>query len=95
MSSLPNERFTPEQYLEMDRKADHRSEYVAGEILAMAGASREHNRITLNIGTSLTLLLRGKPCEPFTSDIRIKGKKTGAYQYLVIIDSWNHYHVEF
>ena len=81
MSSLPNERFTPEQYLEMDRKADHRSEYVAGEILAMAGASREHNRITLNIGTSLTLLLRGKPCEPFTSDIRIKGKKTGAYLF--------------
>jgi len=81
MSSAPMPHYTPEQYLEMDRKADHRSEYVAGEILAMAGASREHNRITLNIGTSLTLLLRGKPCEPFTSDLRVKGQKTGAYLF--------------
>ena len=81
MSSLPTQRYTPEQYLEMDRKAAYRSEYVSGEILAMAGASREHNRITLNIGTSLTLQLRGTTCEPFTSDLRVKGRKTGAYLF--------------
>jgi Uma2 family endonuclease len=72
MSALSNPRYTPEQYLEMDRKAECRSEYVNGEILAMAGASREHNRMTLNIGTSLTGQLRGKPCEPFTSDLRVR-----------------------
>ena len=44
MSSLPQVRYTPEQYLGMERKADHRSEYVNGEILAMAGASREHKQ---------------------------------------------------
>ena len=81
MSSLPIQRYTPEQYLEMDRKADSRSEYVGGEILAMAGASREHNRITLNIGASLTEQLRGKPCEPFTSDLRVKGRTTGSYLF--------------
>ena len=71
MASLPQVRYTPEQYLEMDRKAEHRSEYVNGEILAMAGASGVHNRITLNIGAALTALLRGTPCEPFTSDLRV------------------------
>ncbi len=44
MASLPIQRYTPEQYLELDRKAEGRSEYVVGEILAIAGASREHNR---------------------------------------------------
>ncbi len=81
MASLPIQRYTPEQYLEIDRKAEGRSEYVAGEILAMAGASREHNRITLNIGASLTEQLRGKPCEPFTSDLRVKGRTTGSYLF--------------
>lgn len=81
MSSLPRQRYTPEQYLEMDRKAEGRSEYVGGEILAMAGASREHNRITLNIGAALTEQLRDKPCEPFTSDLRVKGRTTGSYLF--------------
>ena len=50
MSALSKLYYTPEQYLEMDRSADRRSEYVDGEILEMAGASREHNLIvTVNI----------------------------------------------
>jgi len=60
MSALPQQRYTPEQYLEMDRKADQRSEYVSGEILALAAASRQHNRITINISfedSSLDILL--------------------------------------
>lgn len=71
MSALEQTLYTPEQYLEIDRKAEYRSEYVNGEILEMAGASRAHNRITLNIGAALTALLRGSPCEPFTSDLRV------------------------
>ncbi len=81
MSSLPQQRYTPEEYLEMDRKAERRSEYVNGEIMEMAGASREHNRITLNIGTALTVQLRGSSCEPFTTDLRVKGRTTGAFLF--------------
>jgi len=81
MSALSQPRYTPEQYLEIDRKADLRSEYVNGEILAMAGASREHNRITINIGTSLLIQLRGGSCEPFTTDLRVKGRTTGAFLF--------------
>ncbi len=79
MASLPQSRYTPGQYLEIDRKADHRSEYVNGEILAMAGASRVHNRITLNVGSMLTAQLRGSSCEPFTSDLRVKSPATGSF----------------
>lgn len=72
MSSLPNPRYTPEQYLEIDRKADHRSEYVNGEILAMAGASREHNLIVTNLVRELSTRLRGCPCETYSNDMRVK-----------------------
>jgi len=81
MSALSQPRYTPEQYLEMDRKAEYRSEYVAGEVVAMAGASREHNRITINIGSALLVQLRGSSCEPFTTDLRVKGRTTGAYLF--------------
>jgi len=72
MSSLPIQRYTPEQYLEMERNAEHRSEYVNGEILAMAGASREHNLIVTNLVRELSALLRGRPCETYSNDMRVK-----------------------
>ena len=81
MPALEQTRFTPELYLEMDRQADTRSEYVSGEILAMAGASRQHNRITINISSALSSRLAGTPCEPFATDLRVKGRLTGAYVY--------------
>lgn len=40
------QRLTPEEYLERERRAEFKSEYRDGELLAMAGASRNHNRIT-------------------------------------------------
>ena len=74
MSSLPIQRYTPEQYLEMERNAEHRSEYVNGEILAMAGGSREHNLIVTNLVRELSALLRGRPCETYSNDMRVKNQ---------------------
>ena len=89
MSAFAQLRYTPEQYLEIDRKADHRSEYVNGEILAMAGASREHNRITLNIGSALTMQLRGSACEPFASDLRVKSLATDSFLFPDVVVGCN------
>lgn len=72
MSALEKTYCTAEQYLEMDRKAERRSEYVDGEILAMAGASREHNLIVTNLAGELRGLLRGRPCETYSNDMRVK-----------------------
>ena len=85
MASLPQIRYTPEQYLARDRKADHRSEYVNGEILAMAGASREHNLIVTNLVREGSFALRGKPCETYFNDMRVQVNQTRyAYPDLVI-----------
>ena len=44
-SATESKRYTPEQYLAMERKADFKSEYDNGFITAMAGGSHEHNTI--------------------------------------------------
>ena len=44
MSAIPKRKLTPEEYLEIERRAEYKSEYFDGEIFAMAGAKRRHNR---------------------------------------------------
>lgn len=74
-------RYTAEEYLELERKAETKSEYFNGRIFTMAGASREHNRITLNISSELNQQLKGRPCEVYSSEMRVKISDTGLYTY--------------
>jgi Uma2 family endonuclease len=72
MSSLPKQRYTPQQYLAMERQAEFKSEYVSGEIIAMAGASREHILIVTNLVAELRTHLRGGSCETSSNDMRTR-----------------------
>src|ERR1043165_636300 len=73
MSSLTRQYHTPEEYFELDRKAEYKSEYINGLIPAVSAASREHNLITFNLTTPLDTQLKGRPCEAYGSDMRVKG----------------------
>ncbi|WP_395145746.1 Uma2 family endonuclease [Armatimonas sp.] len=89
MSAVPIPQFTPEEYLALERAADHRSELVNGEIYAMAGVSREHSLIVTNLGSALHTRLRGRPCETHLTDLRLSVPDTHLYTYpdaLVICD---------
>jgi len=81
MPSQPQLRYTPEEYLVLERKAEYRSEYLAGEIFAMSGASERHNLITLNIAAALHAQFRGRPCRAYVNDMRVKVSSTGLYTY--------------
>lgn len=81
MSALPKPYYSPEEYLELERAADFKSEYVAGEIFAMAGASEEHIMITDNVTTALVTQLRGGPCRPFSIDMRVSLGLSDMYVY--------------
>ena len=63
---------SPEEYLEGERSAETRHEYVDGRVYAMAGASDDHNRIAGNIFAELRERLRGHRCEPFINDMKVK-----------------------
>lgn len=81
MASNPKTYFTPEEYLELERQAEHKSEYYKGEIFAMAGASPRHNLITSNIVGELRAKLKGKPCAVVSADMLVKTSKTGLHTY--------------
>ncbi|HMA36124.1 MAG TPA: Uma2 family endonuclease [Chloroflexia bacterium] len=72
---------TPAEYLAHERQAPYKSEYLAGQIVAMGGASREHNLITGNLFWVLKSQLRDRPCEVYTSDMRVKVSPRGLYTY--------------
>ena len=49
MSTQPKTLVTPEQYLEIERRAEYKSEYYAGEMFAMAVAGEAQNRLVWNL----------------------------------------------
>jgi Uma2 family endonuclease len=61
-----------EEYLRIEEHSTSRHEFVAGQIHALAGASRRHNRIALNIASRLTAAARGTPCRVYMSDVKLK-----------------------
>jgi len=72
---------TPEEYLAFERAAEHKNEYFDGEIVAMTGASRKHNLIAGNVFAELKRQLRGKPCEAYISDMRVRIQSANLYTY--------------
>ena len=85
MSSQPKVFLTPEEYLATERVAERKSEYREGDVFAMSGASKRHNLITGNFFASIHHQLKGRPCEVYVSDMRVKVSQTGLYTYPDIV----------
>jgi Uma2 family endonuclease len=80
-SALPENRITPEEYLEIERAAEFRSEYYDGRMYAMAGASVTHNTIVLNFGAELRGIVRNTSCRPWISELRVRISPEDLYAY--------------
>jgi Uma2 family endonuclease len=72
-----SELLTVEEYLAGELRADSKHEYLGGVIYAMAGASEEHNVIAANLIGLLHSQLRGKSCQPFGSDMKVRLRTFG------------------
>ena len=81
MEAEESRLLTPAEYLALERQGEAKHEYVAGEIFAMAGASRAHNLIQLDTATSINVQLRGRGCDVYPSDMRVKIGSLGIYTY--------------
>ena len=57
------------------------SEFFEGEMFAMAGGSPMHSLIATNLAREVGNRLKGHPCVPFNSDLRLKVAATGLYTY--------------
>lgn len=81
MTALPKTRYTLEEYLELDKHSEEKYEFFDGEIYAMAGGSPAHARISVNLVNALMQKLRGRSCEVFPADMRIKVPAAFPYRY--------------
>ena len=63
---------TVEEYLADEERSEVKREYLGGVVYAMAGASEAHNLIAMNLYAALHGALRGKPCQAFSSDMKVR-----------------------
>ncbi|WP_295388901.1 Uma2 family endonuclease [uncultured Thiodictyon sp.] len=68
-------------YLEGEQESPIRHEYVAGRVVAMAGAGEAHNRIAGNLFFHLRSATRGTPCGVFVSDMKVRVATHDAFYY--------------
>lgn len=61
-----------DEYQQIDTASPVRLEYVNGQIYAMAGSSKSHNRISLNVAAELHQSLKGRKCEAFSTDMKLR-----------------------
>ncbi len=81
MTALPTRKLTAAEYLAIERDAPFKSEFYAGEMFAMSGASPAHNFIKDNLIVALGNALRGSGCRTLSSDQRVRVSPTGLYTY--------------
>lgn len=71
MSTLAETRITPEEYLRRERTAETKSEYDAGVVYAMSGASERHNLLVTGLVSALHNRLPTR-CRVYPSDMRTR-----------------------
>jgi Uma2 family endonuclease len=81
MSAMPVPRLTPEQYLEIERAAEFKSEYYDGQMFAMSGGLLPHSMIGVKLASALDAALRGRGCVVTNSDLRVGITSKGPFFY--------------
>src|SRR5690606_25615481 len=74
-------RFTVEEYLGFEKENPEKHEFFNGEIFAMSGAGPRHNVIFSNLFGELSARLKGTPCKPYGSDLRIHIPENSLFTY--------------
>ncbi|MEL6408051.1 MAG: Uma2 family endonuclease [Chloroflexota bacterium] len=68
------------EYLAFEQDSDTRHEFLNGKVYAMAGASRAHSRLMVNLTRLIGNHLQDSPCELYPADMRIMMTQ-GKYTY--------------
>jgi Uma2 family endonuclease len=76
-----NQKISIEEYLTFERGSHEKHEYFKGEVFAMSGAGPRHNILFSNLFISIGNLLKGKPCFPYGSDMRLHIPENTLFTY--------------
>lgn len=88
---------TEEEYLQGELLSEVKHELIDGQVYAMAGVIKNHERIAINITRLLGNFLMNSPCEPFTTDVKVKVGKNFFYPDVIVVcndQTDNEYYVE-
>ena len=83
MHALPLLQVSIENYLAGERISQVRHEYVSGTIFAMAGASKRHNVISLNVASSLRTASR--ECVTRMADVLVRIDQALYYPDVMVV----------
>jgi Uma2 family endonuclease len=72
---------TLEEYLRYEQSIEGRAEYYDGMIFDMAGGTKGHGQIPLNLAAELIVALRGKACNVYNGDVKVQLATEDAYLY--------------
>ena len=81
MTPLPKQKYTLEEYFELDKNAEGNFEYFDGEIFEMSGVSRQHATIEVNLISKLNPVSINRGCQTFPANLRIKVPVLPTYRY--------------
>jgi Uma2 family endonuclease len=102
MIALKSDHYmSPEEYLEFEHHSDIKHEYIDGEIYAMAGTTKAHNTISLNLAILFREKLRNSNCQTFMADIKVNVSNQKRFFYPDIVvtcddnDDVNAYDIKF
>jgi Uma2 family endonuclease len=81
MQTALQDHFEAADFLAWETSQTEKHEFLAGEVFAMGGARREHVIVSLNIASALKQRLRGKPCQAYIADMKLRVDAVDAFFY--------------
>lgn len=97
LAKKENDFIGAEDYLQSELIRDTKHELINGKISAMAGASKNHERLVGNIYAEFRNHLKGSPCETFSSDMKLKVGANFFYPDVMVVcddNTENDYYTE-
>ena len=82
MTALPKtNKYTLEEYFELDRNAEGRFEYFDGYVFELSGVSPEHADIEMNLAEIINPVARQRGCRAFPANLRVRVPVLPTYRY--------------
>jgi Uma2 family endonuclease len=81
MTALPKQKYTLEEYFQIEQESSERFEYFDGEAVSKCGFSEKKDALLSNLSCSFKIKLSGKKCRLFLANMRLKVPSLPPYRY--------------